>query len=221
MKILLVDDHALFREGMRHIVSQLGEQVDILDAGNFSDALNIAENNPDLDLVLLDLKMPGSEGVASVNLFHTRYPGVPVVVISGTDRRGDIESVMQSGAVGFVSKASNSKDMLQALRTVLGGGIYLPPQLLQQALSGVEEIRRDGRSWRVNKSGLTARQIEVLQHLVRGLSNKDIALAVGLAEGTVKVHVAAIFQALRVNNRNEAAHAARDLGLVTENAGNL
>ena len=221
MKILLVDDHALFREGMRHIVSQLGEQVDILDAGNFPDALNIAENNPDLDLVLLDLKMPGSEGVASVNLFHTRYPGVPIVVISGTDRRGDIESVMQSGAVGFVSKASNSKDMLQALRTVLGGGIYLPPQLLQQALSGVEEIRRDGRSWRVNKSGLTARQIEVLQHLVRGLSNKDIALAVGLAEGTVKVHVAAIFQALRVNNRNEAAHAARDLGLVTENAGNL
>ncbi len=221
MKILLVDDHALFREGMHHIVSQLDEQVDILDAGNFLDALNIAENNPDLDLVLLDLKMPGSEGMASVNLFHSRYPGVPIVVISGTDRRGDIESVIQSGAVGFVSKASSSKDMLQALRTVLGGGIYLPPQLLQQALSGVEEARRDGRSWRINKSGLTARQMEVLQHLARGMSNKDIALAVGLAEGTVKVHVAAIFQALRVNNRNEASRAALDMCLVADEAGNL
>ena len=221
MKILLVDDHALFREGMHYVLSQLDGQVDILDAGNFLDALTLAENNPDLDLALLDLKMPGSDGMASVNLFHSRYPGVPIVVISGTDHRGDIESVMQSGAVGFVSKASNSKDMLQALRTVLGGGIYLPPQLLLRAVASVEEVRRDGRSWRTNKSGLTARQMEVLQHLAQGLSNKDIALATGLAEGTVKVHVAAIFQALCVNNRNEAARAALNMGLVAGNAGNL
>jgi len=216
MKILLVDDHALFREGMHHIVSQLGEQVDILDAGSFSEAMAIAGNNPDLDLVLLDLKMPDSGGVDTVKLFHSSYPDIPIVVVSGTDYRSDIEHTMNSGAMGFISKVSTSKDMLQALRMVLDGGIYLPPQLLQQALSGMAEGRKDGRSWRINKFGLTVRQMEVLQHLAQGMSNKDIAMAIGLAEGTVKIHVAAIFQSLRVNNRNEAARAALNMGLVAD-----
>ncbi|MDE2119010.1 MAG: response regulator transcription factor [Betaproteobacteria bacterium] len=219
MKILLVDDHALFREGMHYIVSQLGEQVDILDAGCFSEAMTIAGNNPDLDLVMLDLKMPDSEGVGSVNLFHSRYPRIPIVVVSGTDYRGDIESAMNSGAMGFISKASASKDMVQALRVVLDGGIYLPPQLLLQAVARVEGGRKDGRSWRVNRFGLTARQMEVLQHLAHGMSNKGIALATGLAEGTVKVHVAAIYQALKVGNRNEATRAALKLGLVEDRKG--
>ena len=216
MKILLVDDHALFREGMHYIVSQLGEQVDILDAGSFSEAMTIAKNNPGLDLVLLDLKMPDSHGVDTIKLFHSSYPDIPIVVVSGTDYRGDIEHALNSGAVGFISKVSAGKDMVQALHVVLDGGIYLPPQLLQQAVANVEDVRRDGRSWRVNKFGLTTRQMEVLQHLANGLSNKGIALATGLAEGTVKVHVAAVFQALKVSNRNEATRAALNLGLVTD-----
>ncbi len=214
MKILLVDDHALFREGMHHIVSQLGEQVEILDAGSFSEAMDIAGNNPGLDLVLLDLKMPGSNGVDTVKLFHSSYPDIPIVVVSGTDHRNDIEYVMSSGAMGFISKASASKDMLHALRMVLEGSIYLPPQLLH--LAGMAGGRDSGRRWRVNKFGMTARQMEVLQHLAQGMSNKDIALAVGLAEGTVKIHVAAIFQALHVNNRNEAVRAALNLSLVAD-----
>ena len=219
MKILLVDDHALFREGMHHIVRQLDEKIDILDAGSFSDAMAVAEKNPDLGLVLLDLRMPDSHGVDAVSVFHASHPDIPLVVVSGTDYRSSIEHAMNSGAMGFISKASNSKDMLQALRIVLGGGIYLPPQLLQHALSGMDEGRKDGRSWRINKFGLTARQMDVLQHLARGLSNKDIAQAVGLAEGTVKIHVAAIFQALRVNNRNEAARTALSMGLVAGDGG--
>ncbi len=219
MRILLVDDHALFREGMHYIVSQLGEQVDILDAGCFSEAMTIAGNNPDLDLVMLDLKMPDSEGVASVSLFHSRYPRIPIVVVSGTDYRCDIESAMNSGAMGFISKVSSSKDMVHALRVVLDGGIYLPPQLLLQAVAKMEDGRKDGRSWRVNRFGLTARQMEVLQHLAHGMSNKGIALATGLAEGTVKVHVAAIYQALKVGNRNEATRAALKLGLVEDRKG--
>lgn len=215
MKILLVDDHALFREGMHHIISQLGEQVEILDAACFSEAMAIAGNNPNLDLVLLDLKMPDSNGVDTVKLFHSSYPSVPIVVVSGTDYRNDIEYVMSSGAMGFISKASTSKDMLQALRLVLDGSIYLPPQLLHQI--GVADSRKSGRRWRINKYGMTARQMEVLQHLSQGLSNKDIAQTVGLAEGTVKIHVAAIFQALHVNNRNEAVRAALNLCLVTDN----
>ena len=216
MKILLVDDHALFREGMHHIVCQLSDTVDILDAGSFAEAMTIAGNNPDLDLVLLDLKMPDSNGVDTVKLFHLNHPDIPLVVVSGTDYRNDIEHAMNSGAMGFISKASTSKDMLQALRIVLGGGIYLPPQLLQHALSSIAESRKDGRNWRINKFGLTNRQLDVLQHLAKGMSNKDVALTIGLAEGTVKIHVAAIFQTLRVNNRIEAARAALSLGLVVD-----
>lgn len=219
MKILLVDDHALFREGMHYIVSKLGRQVDILDADSFSEAMTIAGNNPDLDLVLLDLKMPDSDGIDTIKLFHSSYPDVLIVVVSGTDCPGDIEHAMNSGAVGFISKASASKELLDALHMVLGGGIYLPPQLLLHAVASVENLRKDGRSWRVNKFGMTVRQMEVLQHLARGLSNKDIALATGLAEGTVKVHVAAVFQALKVSNRNEATRKALNLGLVADSVG--
>ena len=214
MKILLVDDHALFRDGMRYVLRKLDEQVDILDAGNFPDGLNLASDNPDINLALLDLNMPGSDGAASIKLFHTRNPDVPLVVVSGTDQRDDIERVMNSGAMGFISKMSSGQDMLHALRLVLDGGIYLPPQLLQQALG---QVREDKRSWRTNEFGLTVRQMEVLQHLANGLSNKDIALTIGLAEGTVKIHVAAIFQALRVNKRIEAVQAAQRLGLLAGN----
>jgi len=214
MKILLVDDHALFRDGMHYVLRKLDEQVDILDAGNFPDALKTARDNPDLDLALLDLNMPGSEGVASVKLFHTRYPDVPLVVVSGSDQRDDIEKVMSSGAMGFISKMSSGQDMVHALRLVLDGGVYLPPQLLQQALG---KVREDKRGWRTNEFGLTVRQLEVLQRLAAGLSNKDIGLAIGLAEGTVKIHVAAIFHALRVNKRIEAVQAAQRLGLLAEN----
>lgn len=217
MKILLVDDHALFRDGMRYVLRKLDEQVVILDAGNFPDALKAAGDNPDLDLALLDLNMPGSEGVASVRLFHMRYPDVPVVVVSGSDQRDDIEKVMNSGAMGFISKMSSGQDMVHALRLVLDGGVYLPPQLLQQALG---QVREDKRSWRTNDFGLTVRQMEVLQHLAAGLSNKDIGLTIGLAEGTVKIHVAAIFQALRVNKRIDAVQTAQRLGLLAENNSN-
>lgn len=213
MKILLVDDHALFRDGMHYVLSQLSDRVDILDAGNFRDALEIAKNHPDLDLVLLDLNMPDSEGAASVRLFHERHPSSPIVVISASDQRSDISQVMNSGAMGFISKMSSGATMLNALRVVLSGEVYLPPQLLLHALQQGPEDKHSGRS---NEFGLTPRQMEVLQHIARGLSNKDVAMCVGLAEGTVKIHVAAIFAALRVNKRLDAVQAAQRLGLLEE-----
>ena len=213
MKILLADDHALFRDGMRYVLHKLDEQAEILDAGNFPDALNAARDNPDLDLALLDLDMPGSDGAPSIRLFHMSYPDVPVVVVSGADQRDDIEQVMNSGAMGFISKMSSGQDMIHALRLVLDGGIYLPPQLLRHALG---QVREDRRAWRTNEFGLTLRQMEVLQQLATGLSNKDIAQAIGLKEGTVKIHVAAIFQALRVSKRVDAVQAAQRLGLLAD-----
>jgi DNA-binding NarL/FixJ family response regulator len=214
MKILLADDHALFREGMHHVMRQLGDQLDgeaeILDACSFPEALSIAEKNPDLHLALLDLKMPGSDGASAIRLFHLRHPDIMIVVLSGADQREDIMGAMNSGAVGFISKSSSSKEMVQALRMVLDGGTYLPPQLLQQAATD------DGRSWRVNKFGMTARQMEVLQYLGQGWTNKSIAEATGLSQGTVKVHVAAVFNILRVNNRLDAVRAGQRLGLLQD-----
>ena len=213
MKIMLADDHALFRDGMRHVLRELGEQVDILDADNFPDALNAAKEPPDINLALLDLNMPGSEGAASVKLFHDSYPNIPVVVVSASDYRSEIENVLNSGAMGFISKMSSGQEMINALRLVLCGGVYLPPQLLQHAL---KKVREDKHTWHTNESGLTVRQVEVLKHIAAGLSNKDIGKTIGLAEGTIKVHIAAIFQSLRVNTRMDAVQKAQRIGLLTE-----
>ncbi len=217
MKILLVDDHSLFREGMRYVLQQLQEQVEISEASNFPDALKQAELNPDLDLALVDLNMPGSEGAISIKFFHQRFPHIPVVVVSGEDSREKMEKVMSYGAMGFVCKSSTAPVMLSALNLVLAGGVYVPPQMLQQqhsTLEAREPERLDKRSLHTNEYGLTARQMQVLGHLAQGLSNKQIAKAVDLAEGTVKIHVAAVYQVLRVNSRMEAVRVADQLGLL-------
>lgn len=216
MKILLVDDHSLFREGMRYVLQQLPEQVEIYEASNFPDALKQAELHPELDLALLDLNMPGSEGSISVKFFHQRFPHIPVVVVSGEDGRSNMEKVMGYGAMGFVCKSSSSPVMLSALNLVLAGGVYVPPQMLQQSPSPAVSAsdRVDKRSQNTNEYGLTVRQMQVLTHLAEGMSNKQIAQTVNLAEGTVKIHVAAVYQVLRVNSRMEAVRVAEQLGLI-------
>ena len=216
MKVLLVDDHALFREGLRYMLQRLPDAVEILEAGNFAEGLTIAEQHPELDLALLDLNMPGSEGTVSIKFFHQRYPHIPVVVVSGEEGRGIMEKVMNAGAMGFIPKSSSAPVMLSALNLILSGGMYMPPQISQQlGVAGINENeRKDGRSLKTNEYGLTTRQMEVLRYVADGLSNKQIAAAVNLAEGTVKIHVAAVFQALRVTNRMEAVRVAEQLGLL-------
>lgn len=223
IRVLLVDDHALFRDGMRYVLQQLADEVDIVDTGNFQEALQLASVDARFDLALLDINMPDSGGLPSLQLFHQRFPDIPLVVVSGSDQRDDIERVMEMGAMGFISKMSSSKVMLSALHMVLDGGVYLPPQLLQQALSRLDAGRslptHDKRSQRASNYGLTPRQLEVLQLLGQGLSNKAIALRLNLAEGTVKIHVAAIYQALHVGSRVEAATVGRRLGLLADGEG--
>jgi DNA-binding NarL/FixJ family response regulator len=221
LQVLLADDHALFRDGMRYVLQQLSEQVDIICAGDFAETLRQAENNPGIDLALLDLHMPGSDGVSSIRVFHDRYPALPLVVVSGSDQQAEIEWVMEYGAMGFISKTSSGKAMVNALRMVLDGGIYFPPQLLTRssienravALKLTTETAEDSNSQQINKFGLTKRQLETLQNLAGGLSNKEIALKMNLAEGTIKVHVAAAFQILQVNSRMDAVRKAQKLGL--------
>ena len=221
IKVLLVDDHALFRDGMRYVLQQLADEVEILDTGSFSEGLQLVLANPDFDLALLDLNMPDSNGVSSLQLFHQRFPDIPLVVVSGSDQRDDIENVMNLGAMGFISKMSPSKTMLSALRMVLDGGVYVPPQLLQQAVAKLEPglALNDKRSQRASKYGLTPRQLQVLQLIGAGKSNKDISRELNLAEGTVKIHVAAIYQTLHVNSRIEAVETARRFGFIASENG--
>jgi len=214
MTILLADDHALFRDGMRYVLQQLADEVEILDASSFPEAMQLAESHAEIGLALLDLNMPGSDGALSVRTFNTRHPQMPLVVVSGSEQREDMERVMEYGAMGFISKMTSSKVMLAALRMVLDGGIYLPPQLLQQSMDSMDQGSTDKRRSRSNEFGLTARQVDVLQYLAQGLSNKEIAQQINLAEGTVKIHVAAIFQTLHVSNRMDAVRAAQRLGVL-------
>lgn len=217
MKILLVDDHALFREGMRYVLQQLNGGVpEILEAGTFPEGMKLAGQHPELDMALLDMNMPGSEGAVSIRFFHQRYPHIPVVVVSGEEGRNHMRKVMDYGAMGFVCKSSTAQVMLNALNLVLSGGIYIPPQLLRQPGEacgrGPEQV--DRRSMHTNEYGLTQRQMEVLMHLAAGLTNKEIAETIRLAEGTVKIHVAAIYQVLHVGSRMEAVREAGKLGLL-------
>src|SRR3989338_9079841 len=163
MKILLVDDHALFRDGMRYVLQQLPEEVEILEAGNFPDGLKLAMQHPQLDLALLDLNMPASEGPVSIRFFHQRYPHIPVVVVSGEEGRGCMEKVMNYGAMGFISKSSTAAVMLGALNLIMSGGIYIPAEMLRQhsaisdnliADNEYEQESADRRRLNTNEHGL-------------------------------------------------------------------
>ena len=211
MKILLADDHALFRDGMRYVLQELSDTLEIFEADNFQDCLKLGGQHADIDLLLLDLHMPGSDGPKSVSYFHNRFPDIPVVVVSGDEAFVNMEKVINYGARGFVCKSSSAQMMLGALKQVLSGGVYVPPQISHH----IAEIGHiDKRSLHTNSYGLTPRQMEVLQHLCAGMSNKEIASTIHLAEGTVKIHVAAVYQTLKVNTRLEAVRAAEHLGLV-------
>jgi DNA-binding NarL/FixJ family response regulator len=204
MKILLIDHHELFREGLRHVLQKLPSGIsELLETGDWQQGLDYVEQHPDLDVVLLELTARGCKGAQSVKFFRQRYPHIPLVVVSGDERFQVIKTVLNSGAHGFVGKSSPSAMLLGALHLVFAGNIYVPPQMFRH-LSNAEEYR------------LTKRQIEILGCLSDGLSNKEIAEKFELAEGTVKVHVAAVYQALRVKSRKEAAGLAAQLGLVTQ-----
>lgn len=221
MKILLVDDHVLFRDGMRYVLNQLSEAVEIMEAGNLHDGMALAELHPELDLALLDLNMPGSKGTVSIQQFHQRYPHIPVVVVSGEEDRGIISQVINHGAMGFVCKDASAAVILNALNLVLSGGTYIPAQALQQhrAAANNNTTHTDHSSTDTNGRNLTRRQLQVLKHLAAGLSNREIAEATNLAEGTIKVHLAAVYQILHVSNRIEALRMAEKLSLIGTDRG--
>lgn len=206
MKILIVDDHVLFREGLCFVINELDDHVTILEASDYNEAMQHVEANSDLDLVLLDLGIPGKDGFSALDTLSKKYPALTVVIISGSRQRSDIQRAMDSGAMGYIPKDTTSKVVLSALRLVISGGIYVPPDMSKEGEVEQELLSRQ-------KTTLTPRQLEVLVLIAKGLSNKEIALEIKVTEATVKMHLTSIFKSLDVNNRTQAALVAEKLGL--------
>jgi DNA-binding NarL/FixJ family response regulator len=218
MKILIVDDHPLIREAVRHVLAQLDRDVQVFDADSCTSAAEQIAAHEDLDLVLLDLSLPGSSGLSALESLRDQFPTVPVVVLSARDDAGVVVGALDAGAMGFIPKTSSNELMISALRLVFSGGVYVPPQAISPVPHddpAAPDPRSDALPPGMNPSeiGLTERQTEVLALMLQGKPNKLICRELNLAEGTVKIHVTAILKALGASNRTQAVIAASRMGL--------
>jgi len=215
LKLLVVEDHALVREGLVRLLGQIEEEVRVFDSADFESALAMLDSEGEFDLLLLDLALPGIDGFAGLDILRKRYPAMPVAVVSAFDDTPTITRVMNLGASGFIPKAFSGEALLSAVGEVLAGNIFRPNG------NGQQSSRMDDATplppYRVNvqpeEVGLTSRQAQVLALMVRGLSNRDIAEQLDLSEGTVKIHVTAVFKALGVNSRTQALVAVARYGI--------
>lgn len=202
MKLLVIEDHALVREGMAAALRGLGPGVDVVQARDAESALDCLKDAPAVELVLLDLLLPGMDGFAFLGLLRQRFPTLPVVVVSGVADSVAIRRVARLGAAGFVHKSCSSDQLLDAVRVVLDGGACFPDP------ETVLEVGGRGRTVRqrdvARDAGLTPAQTRVLGLLSEGKTNREIGDLLGLTEGTVKIHLSAIYRALKVSSRAQA-----------------
>ncbi len=210
MQILLADDHALFRSGIRLVLAELDPSMVVTEAGTHDEAI-AALRAQKVDLILTDLVMPGMRQDTGIAEYKSLCPDVPIIVVSMLDSASDIRRAVDAGATGFIPKSSTPKIMMEAIKLVLAGGIYLPPSVLVAEQAG-EPASEPKATPPVRQ--LTERQRDVLGELALGKSNKEIAQSLNLSEATVKVHVAAIMRVLDVRNRTQAVMAAAQFGLL-------
>jgi DNA-binding NarL/FixJ family response regulator len=194
-RILVVDDHPLYREGMMSALRARLPELEVLGAGSAEDGLALLESNPDTDLVLIDLRLPGMDGFGALAAYAARFPTVSRVLISGQEGPEIVRRAFESGALGFIPKSMAVDEVAAAIRRVLDGGVFAPPSGLPPG-----------------EAGLTLRQLEVLRLLGAGYTNKEIARALDISERTAKAHVTAIFEAFGAENRTQAVLAAQRLG---------
>lgn len=210
MKLLIVDDHPVLREGLAALLRQTGPDTSIVLAESAFAALALLDRHPDLDIVVLDLMMPGMGGMAAITEFGRKRPDLPVVVLSSSEDPHEARRALALGALGYVPKSAGQHTLVAAIELVMKGEVYIPPLVLGESMKrpGFHQMGSSG------SPALTERQIEVLRRLSAGQPNKTIAYELELSEKTVKAHITAIFKALNVVNRTQAATAGRDLGLV-------
>lgn len=212
MKTLVIDDHFLIRDALRGVLGELQDDMLILEASDSDQAIEVAERSSDLDLILLDLFLPETDCFGLLVQLRKRFPMVAVVVHSANDEHANIVRAFELGAVGFIPKSASRDTMLGALRMVVSGGVYVPPQILLKPRS--ETTRLPARPFaRPSDIGLTGRHVAVLAGMMKGKSNKAIGHELDLAEPTVKNHVTSILKVLKVSSRVQAVIAARELGL--------
>ena len=202
-RLVIADDHPLFRGALRESVGKLFGQVEISEAGSFDEVSKLLEAGSDVDLILLDLTMPGVRGFSGLMYLRAQYPSVPVVVVSGNDDPTVIRRCMDFGASGFIPKTLDIEEMRAAIGVVLKGGVWTPPDVDLDAGTDVETAALLARL-----ATLTPQQVRVLMMLSEGLLNKQIAYELSVSEATVKAHVSAILQKLGVESRTQAVIAA-------------
>lgn len=228
MKVLLVDDHALFREGVALLLRPLvNEPLEISEAGSCEQALALLaaqpqiDGGPPMDLILMDLGLPGISGLDGIALLRDRYPEVPVVALSSNDDKQSVMHALDAGAMGFIPKSSSSPILIQALRLVMAKGIYLPPAVFlgrhdlteskPNSMVTTPEAREPTKT--AQELGLSPRQVQVLHLLLQGKSAKLICRELDLSASTVKAHTSSVLRALNVTTRTQAVLAASRLGL--------
>ncbi len=207
--IALADDHPIVRAALKTALAGLGPRTRCVEAHDAASTLSLAAAHPDLDLMLLDLRMPGAEGTTNVRAVRTAAPALPIAVISADEDAAVVAELLRIGVCGFIPKSDSADVILGAVRLMLAGGVYVPPRLVAvrapAAIAVAQDVAMDGD----HGLGLTGRQLDVLRLLGRGLPNKLIARELGITEGTVKVHLLAVFRALNVRNRTAAVLSAQ------------
>ncbi|AXQ29175.1 DNA-binding response regulator [Solimonas sp. K1W22B-7] len=209
MKILLVDDHELFREGIKLLLANLADDVVFAEASSCATALNQPAGAP-FDVILLDFHLPGMHGFEALRALRQRYDEPAIVVLSAEENPALIVQAIDEGAAGFIPKTSSHAVMMAALRLVLAGGTYLPPHALLGSTSPAAQAQQASGDV---LGELTPRQVETLRLAMQGKANKVIAREMDVSEATVKAHLSASFRALGVHNRTEAVFSAARLGL--------
>jgi two-component system, NarL family, nitrate/nitrite response regulator NarL len=220
LKVLVIDDHPLVQEGVSAALETLADNVTVMSARDGEQGLGLAAENPDLDLVLLDLALPGISGFNLIGKLHEKLPSLPVVVLSALEDPENVRHAINAGAMGFVPKSAATKVLIEVLQQVLEGNVTVP--LALQSSGPPVSHALPGATGGDPQSGtepdvalLTLRQLEVLSRVCQGKTNKQIATELGLSEKTVKAHVTAIFKVLGVVNRTQAVLVARRVGMIT------
>jgi DNA-binding NarL/FixJ family response regulator len=213
VNILLVDDHALFRSGLKFLLQQLDTGLVLDEAGNCAQALERAAARR-YDLVLLDLNMPGVSHLDALAALRDAVPDAPVVVLSGEADPNVVRAAIERGAMGFIPKSATPEVLIEALRLVLAHGVYLPLEVLTMSAPAQPPASAPaGSDGAAAQPGLTPRQLEVLRYVIQGKPNKVIARELNLSEGTVKTHLSSVLRAFGARNRTEAVFAAAKQGL--------
>lgn len=205
MKILIVDDHPLFRAGFHAVLEQSELDAAVLSVSSVQEALQILQRDADVGLVLLDIHLRGADGFSALKVIGEKFPTTACIMISGDEQDGIATRAVTAGASGFIPKSFTADEMVAAIQQVMAGDVFVPATVHATAPGEAH--------------ALTLRQLEVITMLGRGCSNKEIARALDVAERTVKAHVSAVFEALNVRNRTQAVLAAQRRGfLPTSNA---